>query len=257
MLAQDIMSFGNRIKRRFPAPLRAFFVFLLRPAGRVLEKKQLRHLYSELVQPGNLVFDVGAHSGTMTEALLEVGARVVAVEPLPDCVREMREKFADRPDVILEAVGVGDAEGEMRFSICDKPQGSTFDEASMRERDPGLRWSESLTVPVTTLDRLIQKHGKPRFCKIDVEGFEIRVLNGLTQSLPILCFEFHRQRLAQARECAERIQYLGPTEFQVSLYMQHRLHLTAWSTLESLFTFLDGHPDPGLCGDIYARTPDA
>ncbi|MEZ4639278.1 MAG: FkbM family methyltransferase [Caldilineaceae bacterium] len=42
-----------------------------------------------------------------------------------------------------------------------------------------VTWDEAIDVPVITLDSLIAQHGVPVFCKIDVEGFEHAVLQGL------------------------------------------------------------------------------
>ena len=41
----------------------------------------------QFLQPGDLVFDVGAHVGNKTEIYRSYGARVVCVEPQPGCVR--------------------------------------------------------------------------------------------------------------------------------------------------------------------------
>ena len=45
-------------------------------------------------------------------------------------------------------------------------------------------------VPVTTLDALIERHGVPSFVKVDAEGFEEEVLQGLSRSIKALSFEF-------------------------------------------------------------------
>ena len=53
--------------------------------------------------------------------------------------------------------------------------------STMSERNAGfaaVRWDDSVTVPVTTLDALIEEYGLPRFCKIDVEGTKPRCWRG-------------------------------------------------------------------------------
>lgn len=46
------------------------------------------------IRPGDLVLDVGAGSGVVTRALLERGARVVAIELHPHRVALLREQFS-------------------------------------------------------------------------------------------------------------------------------------------------------------------
>jgi Methyltransferase FkbM domain len=53
-----------------------------------------------------------------------------------------------------------------------------------------VRWDRSIDVAVATLDDLIAAHGEPAFCKIDVEGFEVDVLAGLTRPVRALSFEY-------------------------------------------------------------------
>ena len=46
------------------------------------------------IRPGDLVVDLGAGHGVLTSALLDAGARVVAVELHPARVAVLRERFA-------------------------------------------------------------------------------------------------------------------------------------------------------------------
>ena len=52
--------------------------------------------YSKLIQNGDLCFDVGANVGNRTEAFLKLGARIVAVEPQPECIAVLNELHGDR-----------------------------------------------------------------------------------------------------------------------------------------------------------------
>jgi hypothetical protein len=69
--------------------------------------------------------------------------------------------------------------------------------------------SEStLDVPVTTLDDTISKLGVPQHCKIDVEGYELEVLKGLSQAIPTPSFEYHLRNNGTARAIAS-LNYLS------------------------------------------------
>jgi hypothetical protein len=48
-------------------------------------------------------------------------------------------------------------------------------------------------VNVATLDSLIDEFGVPDYAKIDVEGFDLEVLRGLSRPIPLLSFEYNSQ----------------------------------------------------------------
>src|SRR5436309_3245329 len=73
--------------------------------------QELMEALSEFVRPGDLCFDVGANVGRKTEAMLRLGARVVAVEPLPECVRELKALYGNHPGFTLVPKAVGRAPG--------------------------------------------------------------------------------------------------------------------------------------------------
>ncbi|AKD58802.1 hypothetical protein SD10_26230 [Spirosoma radiotolerans] len=150
-----------------------------------------KKFYGTLIHPGDLCFDVGANIGNRTAIFLALNARVVAVEPQPACVERLTRRFKDRITVI--AKGLGAQEGELPIHIGSNSTLSSFSEEwidTVQDRFAGYKWTETLTVPVTTLDQLIAAYGVPSFCKIDVEGFELQVLQGLTQPIPMLSLEY-------------------------------------------------------------------
>ena len=134
-----------------------------------------REFYGQFVGHGDLVFDLGANRGLMAEMFLELGARVIAVEPIPELALTIRRRYPSRA-LVVEQCAVGDEPGTATLRLgADDLHSSISDEWIERAHaDPDIpnRWTESFTVPVRTPDDLIAQYGTPAFMKIDVEGFE-------------------------------------------------------------------------------------
>ena len=64
-------------------------------------------------------------------------------------------------------------------------------------------------ISVTTLDALIDEFGAPAFCKIDVEGMEAEILQGLSSALPLIAFEYVPAALPIAQACLDRLCAIG------------------------------------------------
>src|SRR5260221_39751 len=62
---------------------------MLRGGRAIRQSRRMQEFYSSLLPDGALVFDVGANVGTMTRVFSSLGARILAVEPNPDCVRRI------------------------------------------------------------------------------------------------------------------------------------------------------------------------
>jgi FkbM family methyltransferase len=216
-------------------------------------------LYGEFVQPGDLVFDVGAHVGDRVAAFRRLGARVVAVEPQPALVRTLRLIYGRDHAVAIEAVAIGGGVGsiELRLNI-DNPTVSTASQEFVRAAQgaagwEGQAWIKTVRVPVTSLDALIARHGAPAFIKIDVEGFEAEALSGLTQPPPALSFEFTTIQRAVAAASIERCAALGYQRYNAMLGESHVLAHADWRSAGEIAAWIEALPHDANSGDIYAR----
>ena len=226
----------------------------LRPVYRWPERRRMYNLYSKFIARGDLVFDVGAHVGYMTDIFLGLGARVICIEPQPHCTEVLNRKFRDNASVEIVASGLSDQEGELTLFICaERPSVSTFSDAWKTGRFSGETWGTSIVAPVTTLDALVDQFGTPKFCKIDVEGFELPVLRGLTSIVDFISFEFVRESLEETKACASHISSLGEATFNYSLNSEFKLGSQKWLDVGRLISTLESIPNGDLCGDIYAR----
>ncbi len=215
-------------------------------------------LYARFLKPGDLAFDIGSHVGDRIGAFRRRGARVVALEPQPDCARIIREIYQGDDQVTLVDSACGSKPGRLTLHINSaNPTVTTastdFVEAAVGAGGwEGQTWDRSIEVPVTTLDALIAAHGRPAFAKIDVEGFEAEVLAGLTVAVPVLSFEFTTIQRNIAIDCLRRLEALGRYRFDVALGESQKLEFGRWLTREEMQRFVEGLPHDANSGDIYA-----
>jgi FkbM family methyltransferase len=215
-------------------------------------------LYGQFIKDGDLVFDVGSHVGDRVASFSRLGARVVAVEPQPAMVAVLKLLHGRNSAVLIEPVAVGREVGSANLMI--NPSNPTVSTASREfvsaaHNAPGWetqRWTRTIQVPVTTLDALIDKHGKPTFIKIDVEGFEAEALAGLTQPVTALSFEFTTIQRDVARACIERCRALGYTRFNSALGESQVLTYEQWVGGDAMAAWLAALPHSANSGDIYA-----
>jgi FkbM family methyltransferase len=244
----------NDLKNRFGL-LRSELIYVWKPFNR----RKLRRFYSQFVQPGALCFDIGAHLGSRTRAFLDLGARVIALEPQPQCAAYLHKRWGDerRFTLIPKAIGAQPGVATLHINRLN-PSISTLAPDSWRRAMASAasqceRWDHPLEVEVTTLDRLIEEYGLPDFCKIDVEGFEEQALAGLSHPPPVLSFEFISFEKARALACIRRLMCLGAYRFNWSLRERLRLESPRWVDAPRVEQMLHTLGQSIMSGDIYAR----
>jgi FkbM family methyltransferase len=133
---------------------------------------------------GGVFIDVGANVGTYAMALARhVGpsGKVVAIEPHP--VTHARLAFnraaSDFDQVILVDAAAGPADGELMIET----DGDNLGASHIVSGEPG---SGAFKVPSRRLQRILEDAGVTHVdaLKIDVEGFEDRVLTGFFKQAP-------------------------------------------------------------------------
>ena len=168
---------------------------------------------------GGTFVDVGAHIGYYSlKAARVVGSKghVIAVEPDPDTVRQLRDNIqASGANVIaVQPVACSDSEGELDLFASPRANtGQTSLSRANAQQSGGV--STVYHVRSRPLDAIIQESGVSRVdvMKIDVEGAELLVLRGARQTLarygPTLIVEvIDRQLQSMGASAAELKEFL-------------------------------------------------
>jgi FkbM family methyltransferase len=232
-------------------------VGLYRPARRLSriirphERREFRgdvELYRSLLPPGALCFDVGANLGDKSEAMLRSGARVVAFEPNPLVVPELRARCGADKDWNLVEAALGSGP---RIAILHAQK--IHSQSSLAQGWENGKVIARFPVPVVTLDAAIEGFGLPDYCKIDVEGWELEVLTGLTQPVPLISFEFHLDDngVRNARSCLERLAKFGPSRLNITPAESSTFHFKEWLPLEGFLERFPGNVISTLPGNPY------
>jgi len=227
-----------------------------------LEKKlfpERAKFYQQFIAPNDVVFDIGANMGNRVNVFLKLGARVIAVEPQPQCIHHLKQSFGDRISIV--EAGVASKEGTAEMFVSSESTISTLSQEFIQTTGEGrfkqYAWNEKITIQLTTLTQLIATYGMPSFCKIDVEGFEVEVLKGLQQSIPVLSFEYCVPEMQQnVLDCLKELNRINPDGvFNYCVAEDMRFVMEQWLSYDSFLEVVNSREFAAtLFGDIYFKT---
>lgn len=219
--------------------------------------KKERRFYRQFIEAGDFVMDIGANVGFKTRVMLSLGARVLAVEPNPMCVEQLKKQNAlalTENRLLVKEVAVGSNGGQLTLYL--NPQDHTTTTGSYFFRSAtekaGANYASTIQVSVMTLDELIAIHGKPSFVKIDVEGMDWEVLKGLGFRPRFLSFEFSRDPVlwTNLSQCLKEVARLGFKKANFTGSGAATLRLKDWVSIEKIEGAVATAANPEGFGDI-------
>jgi FkbM family methyltransferase len=135
-------------------------------------------LIKKIVKPGMVVVDIGANIGFYTlllSRLVETKGRVYSFEPDRDNFRHLKALCGKKKNTILKNWAVGSKDGVVKLYLSDSLNVDhlTYDNDEKREQ---------VSVKCVTIDRFL-KARKVDFIKVDTQGYECAVLQGMSETL--------------------------------------------------------------------------
>jgi FkbM family methyltransferase len=180
---RDAVRFGKVMIQ--PGALRAVCTW---PVFSISSFEMLSALLSYDVRPASII-DVGANVGQFTVAAAKKipNAHVHSFEPLPDCASRLRRNVDRLRNVSVYGLALGETEGRCAMHVNSYTLSSSLlslapahQQAFPYETEVG-----TLDVAVSTLDKTFERIDLPRpiLLKIDVQGYEAKVLKGAANLL--------------------------------------------------------------------------
>lgn len=156
-----------------------------------------------LVKPGMTVFDVGANIGEVSMKIAQAvgpSGKVVSFEPGKATFEKFRKNLSlnNLPNVEPVNLGLGQKEATLHLAV---PSGKNHGGARIMPTGEAIQ--------ITTLDAFVEQNGVSRLdlIKIDVEGFEMNVLQGARTTLekfrPLLFVEIDETNLSEQNTSAK------------------------------------------------------
>lgn len=171
---------------------------------------------NQVLKSGDRFVDIGANIGMISlhgAALVGNSGQIDSFEPNPECCRRIKEflELNNIGHVKLHEVGLSDVPDTLTLSEISQHSGMGTLTLPSGVKDELI--SKTFEVSVSVGDDILTKNSKPiKFIKIDVEGFEYRVLKGLEKTLktwnPIVVTEVSWKpvvKTEESRNCADNV----------------------------------------------------
>jgi FkbM family methyltransferase len=164
---------------------------------------------------GGVFYDVGANIGSVSEAMLPYASRIVAMEPEPGAYASLVARLGPRATCIQALIGPDGAE---RTFLTNTIASASSTSVTPGDEPAGHDYLLRTPVRAVSLDTIAREHGSPNLIKIDVEGFELSVLDSAREVLkakPVVVMEFNTLCLStfgrvNPRDAIDRILAMFP-----------------------------------------------
>lgn len=159
----------------------------------------------------NLIFDVGANRGHKSVIFSKLSRKVISFEPSEKLYLFLKERFKNTNVAVYNcALGSENTETELYIVEDNEAYNSLnkkhFETTTASRGIATMNTVKHQKIKVRVLEDFIKKNGVPKYIKIDVEGYEYEVIQGLKTAVALLSFEANLPEFCE--ESVQTIEYL-------------------------------------------------
>ncbi len=190
--------------------------------------EKIIELLEQLNSDQGVIVDVGAAYGEVSQKILSKfpNYQFLLFEPILKSYTQLVEKFQKNHNVHIFNNAVGETKDKLVMNIALSDNSSSLldfsDESDMNnfftER---VKLTDKQEVDVTTLDNELNDYSKISLIKIDVQGFEVPVLKGATETLKktkyVLCEMMNHDVYLNSPQYYDIDSYLRKSGFKLKI----------------------------------------
>lgn len=190
-------------------------------------KREMHHreILKHFLKPGMTVLDIGANIGyypLMEVCFMQRSGRVIAVEPFPGNIELLKRNLLLNNITNVEVISgaISDTCSVRDFHLSAWSNLSGFHPNGSNSK---TRYFSGQTIPVSTftVGKVMAEYGQPDLIRMDVEGHEVEIINGMLDDLragkmaPLIIFETHRSTYSDEHDMAAALNALFELGYKV------------------------------------------
>lgn len=190
--------------------------FLVRVLQNRLMPGEIQKIMQFIQSRQGVILDIGANIGYTAHCFSQMhNAHVIAIEPDSDNLECLRTMLCNIPNITILGIAVGEKDSFVDFKQLNI--------AGVKQHALGKVVDSPGDTLCRSIDSLRVEYGKVNFIKIDVEGFEGNVFDGMIETLeldrPIIYCEICGvENLTKIRVMMDRLNYI-PHNFHQNHFM--------------------------------------
>lgn len=193
--------------------IKNLLLFVFNLIDRYYHQKNIAFFLKRKVDNVDTFFDVGSHLGTYTDFVRKIypNCKSFLFEPQSEIFKKIEQKYSNNKSINIFNLAISDTEQKRNLNLNKHDLTSTFSDfnkkssylnfkAKLFETDIEKMSHRVESVQTITLDKFIIENNieKIDLLKIDTEGHELNVLNGLKKKIDIvnnILIEVHHRQL--------------------------------------------------------------